>query len=451
MKKMKKINPAGQIVLSFLIIILIGTILLCLPISSKNGQWLPLMDSLFTTTSAVCVTGLIVVDTAVYFSLFGQIVVMLLIQIGGLGFITISSLVFLMLGKKISYKNRLTIQESLNQDNNEGVLNLLKEIIILVFSCEFIGFICLAPTFIKMYGWGQGLFTALFFAISAFCNAGFDVIGTSSTTFQSLAPVRHNAFILIPIMLLIVIGGIGHLVVFEIIRKRKNKKLSVHTKIVLISTLVLILGGAILFALFEWNNPETIGNLSTFDKIINCFFQSIIPRTAGFSTINQGSLTSASILLTDILMFIGGSPGSIAGGVKTTTIFVLILVIFNGTNSKGDLIFKNKKISNSTILKSLRIFSMAIVLTISSVFLILFIEGTKFTTSEILFEVISAISTVGISLGITINLSIASKLIIAILMFIGRVGAITITVALSNKQKEINEEIEYPDSKIMIG
>lgn len=450
MKSLNKINPAGKITISFIVVILIGAFLLCLPISSKDGLWFPFIDSIFTATSAVCVTGLIVVDTAVHFSLFGQIVIMLLIQIGGLGFITISSLVFVLLGKKLSYKSRLTIQESLNQDNNEGILKLVKEVIILVFSCEFVGFICLLPSFINMYGVGQGVFTAMFLSISAFCNAGFDVIGTQSTMFQNLEPLRENVFIILPIVLLIILGGIGHIVIFEIIRKQKNKKLSLHSKIVLISTMALIIGGTILFALMEWNNPNTIGELNTFNKILNSLFQSVTPRTAGFSTINQGNLTAGSIILTDLLMFIGGSPGSIAGGVKTTTIFVLILVVFKGTNSKGDVVYKNKKISNSTILKSLRVFSLAIVFIICSVFAITIIENGAFTLSEILFEVISAISTVGISLGITTSLSIGSKIIISMLMFVGRVGTLTITMAIS-KNKDENKEIEYLDSKIMVG
>ena len=452
-KKRIKFNPASKIALGFLCIILIGTFLLCLPISSNQGTWMPFIDALFTSTSSVCVTGLIVVDTAVYFSLFGQIVIMLLIQIGGIGFITLTSLMFLIIGKKISYKNRITIQESLNQDSNQGVVKLVKNIIIMVLIIEACGFVCLAPTLIVNLGWAKGLFSALFLSISAFCNAGFDVLGTESTMFQNLAPFSQNVLVLLPIMMLIVIGGIGYLVIFDIGNrfKKDKKKLSFHSKIVLITTAVLIFSGAILFAIFEWNNPNTIGEMSFFDKIVNSFFQSITPRTAGFSTFDQASLTPQSRIATNLLMFIGGSPASTAGGIKTTTFVILILCIFKNTNSKGDLVYFNKQISNNIIQKCFKIFTIAILLICSSVFFCCIIEPANISTSAVIFEVISAISTVGISLGITPMLSPLSKMLLILLMYIGRLGVFTITVAISNKNKPTNDEIEYPDSKIMVG
>lgn len=448
-----KFNPASKIALGFLCIILIGTFLLCLPISSNQGTWTPFIDALFTSTSAVCVTGLIVVDTAVYFSLFGQIVILLLIQIGGIGFITLTSLMFLIIGKKISYKSRVAIQESLNQESNQGVVKLVKNIIIMVLIVEVCGFVCLAPTMIVNLGWAKGLFSALFLSISAFCNAGFDILGTESTMFQSLAPFAQNALVLIPIMLLIVIGGIGYLVIFDIGNKFKKdrKKLSFHTKVVLIVTSILIFGGAILFAIFEWNNPNTIGGMNFFDKVVNSFFQSITPRTAGFSTFDQASLTPQSRITTNLLMFIGGSPASTAGGIKTTTFVVLVLCIFKNTNSKGDLVCYHKQISHNIIQKCFKIFAIAILLICCSVFLCCIIEPSNISTSAIIFEVISAISTVGISLGITPLLSPLSKLLLILLMYIGRLGVFALTVAFNNKNKQTNDEIEYPDSKIMVG
>lgn len=451
MIKKKKINSASKIVLGFLAIIFIGTFLLCLPISSNNGEWLPIVDSLLTSTSSVCVTGLVVVDTAVYFSLFGQIVILILIQIGGLGFITLTSLVFLLLGKKITYEKRITIQESLNQENIQGVVKLVKNIIILVFSIELIGFICLAPSLISIYGWGSGLFKALFLSISAFCNAGFDIFGTTSTQFASLSCFAQNVFILLPVIFLIVLGGLGYIVLFEIGKKFKNQKLSLCSKIVLISTLVLIFGSSLIFACLEWNNPQTIGNMTIWEKILNSLFLSVTPRTAGFTTFDYSNLSQSSIFLMDILMFIGGNPASTAGGIKTTTLIVLMVAVFKSTNDNGNIQFFKKSISAKTVKKAFRVVAMAISFVVISSFLICVFEGDRITLDKIFFECISAFSTVGITLNITPLLGMVSKLIITILMFVGRVGALTLTLALANKSIDISKNIEYPDSKIMIG
>ena len=447
----KKVNPASKIVIGFLLIILIGTLLLCLPVSSKDGSWFPFVDGLFTSTSAVCVTGLTVVDVAVHFTLFGQIVLLLLIQIGGLGFITLTSLVFLMLGKKITYEKRVIIQESLNQDKVQGIVKLVKNVIILVFTIEFVGFLCLAPSMINIYGWGDGIFKALFLSISAFCNAGFDVLGKTSNQLTSLSIFAKDVLVLLPIMMLIVVGGLGYVVLFEIGKKFKKQKFSIHSKLVLITTAILIFGGAILFALLEWNNPKTIGNMSVWDKIVNSFFQSITPRTAGFTTFDNTNLTNASIILTNILMFIGGGPASTAGGIKITTFIILILAIFKSTNNNGNISFYKKSINAKTIKKSVRVVILALLLIVTSVFIISILEGNSISLDKIVFECISAISTVGISLGVTPALCVGSKIVLTMLMFAGRVGAVTLTLALVNKKTDTNNNIEYPDSKIMIG
>lgn len=412
---------------------------------------MPFIDSLLTCTSSVCVTGLIVVDTAVYFSLFGQIVILILIQIGGLGFITLTALVFLIMGKKITYERRVTIQESLNQDKVQGVVKLVKNIIQLVFIVEFIGFLCLAPSMISIYGWGDGLFKALFLSISAFCNAGFDILGTSTTQFASLAPFAQSALILLPIMFLIVIGGIGFIVIFDIGKRFKGQKLSLHTKVVLSVTAILIFGSALLFGILEWNNPNTIGNMSFGNKIVNILFQSITPRTAGFTTFDQAGMTQASLFLTNALMFIGGSPASTAGGIKTTTLVVLLIAIFKSENANGNIAFFKKKVSTKMVKKSLRVIVLALILVIMSTFMLCAFEGGNVTISQALYESISAISTVGLSLGITPILSAGSKIVLVFLMFVGRVGAMTLTLALANRKHNINDDIEYPDSKILIG
>ncbi len=454
-KKKFALNAPAKIVLSFLAIILLGTFLLCTPVASKTGEWWAFTDSLFTSTSAVCVTGLIVVDTAVHFSLFGQIVIMLLIQIGGLGFISISAMLILAAGKKLSYKNRLVLQESLNKDSSQGLVILLKKIAIMVFSIEAVGFVLLLPSMIMAYGFG-GIYKALFISISAFCNAGFDVLGTTGTEFQNMAPFAQNVFVLLPLMFLIVLGGIGYTVILESVGKFKKgpkKPFSFHVKVVMIMTAVLIFGGAALFALFEWNNPSTIGNMSVFDKIINSFFQSITPRTAGFSTFDQANLTSSSRVVTDILMFIGGSPMSIAGGVKTTTIFVLLVAAFRPSSENGDVIVNRKRITNRTIQKALRIVFLAIILFATATISICLIEkgNPMASSSAVIFEVLSALNTVGISLGLTPVLTLWSKIILILLMFIGRVGALTLLFAIHSKSPDAYGNIEYPDSKINVG
>lgn len=449
MIKKKKLNPAAQIAIGFFAVIFIGTFLLCLPWASKSGEWFSFVDSFLTSTSAVCVTGLTVVDLVVHFSLFGQIVILLLIQIGGLGFITLTSLIFLIIGKKITFENRLTLKESLNQDSVQGVVKLVKKIIVFVFSTELVGAILLAPSFISVYGWGRGVFNSIFISISSFCNAGFDILGNGKTSFLSLANFSQNAFVLIPIMLLIVLGGIGFLVIFELPNVFKKQKISTNSKIVLIVTSVLIFSGAVLFALLEWNNAQTIGNMSVGGKILNSFFFSVTPRTAGFATISYSSLSPASLALTQFLMFIGGSPASTAGGIKTTTLFVLLLVLFKNTNLKGDLVFRKKKVPNKLIQKCLRVLCLALVLVCASTFLICAIDGLPFFA--VLFETISAISTVGLTLGITPVLSVISKTLISFLMFIGRVGAVTLTLALGSIEDSIANEIDYPDSKLIVG
>ena len=460
--KKARLNAPIKIVFSFLAVILVGSFLLCLPVASKDGNWLPYIDALFTSTSSVCVTGLIVVDTAVHFSMFGQIVIMILIQIGGLGFISLSALFLLAAGKRLGYKNRVMLQESLNQDTTQGVVLLLKRIAKIVFMIEAVGFVCLLPSMAYSYGFGQGVFKSMFLSISAFCNAGFDVLGTTGTEFASLSPFSRNAFVLLPIMFLIVLGGIGYATIVEVannFKKEARKKLTLQAKIVLWMSGILIVGGAILFAVFEWNNPNTIGDMNAFEKILNSLFQSVTPRTAGFATFNQASLTSSSRIVTDILMFIGGSPGSIAGGIKTTTLFVLIMAAFKASGERGDIILKRKRIKNETVLKALRIVLIAAILTVVATVMICLIEknGAFVATSEVslssavIFEVLSAISTVGVSLGLTPTLAVASKIILITLMFVGRVGTLTIAYSLKKRSPDSYGEIQYQDSKIIVG
>ena len=446
-KRKLKINPALQIVLGFFVLILVGTFFLCLPISSASGEWLSFVDGIFTSTSAVSTSGLIVFDTAVHFSLFGQIVILLLMQIGGIGVICLTTLVFLILGKKITYKSRLALQEGLNQESNQGVVKMIRKIVIFTFAIELVGFLILLIPFVPKYGWGNGIFKSIFITVSAFCNAGFDIMGTEQTSFVNLADFQTNPLVLYTIMALVFIGGLGFLVIFDVLGLKKKK--SFHTKVVLIVSAVLIAIGAIVFTALEWNNPTTIGNLGWFDKITNGLFASIMPRSTGFSTFNYANLTSGSVLFTNILMFIGAGPASTAGGIRVTTLFVLLVTMFKGTNKNGDLVVFKKRIPASAIRKAIRVFCLSLLLCIVSTFL-LCISHNNITVSEAIFESISAFSSAGLSLGITSYLNVFGKLVITMVMFIGRVGIFTFTIAFANKIKT-DDEIEYPDSKIVIG
>ncbi len=451
---MKKFKPpvALKIIFSFFIVILIGTFFLSLPISSADGRWFSFVDSFFVSTSAVCVTGLTTVDLAVHFSLFGKIVVMLLIQIGGLGFVTISTLLFMAFGKKISFEHRLTIKESINKEDNQGVLKALIKIVIITFVTEFIGFVCLAPSLAIKYGFWDGCFKALFLSISAFCNSGMDLFGTADNPYAGMSVFSKNVLVLLPVMFLIIIGGVGFVVINDIIKKKnpkEKKRLSFHSVLVLCITGILVFGSAILFMIFEWNNPLTIGNMNFGQKLVNGFFQSVTPRTAGFSAINQAGLTSASKALTTVLMFIGGSPVSTAGGLKTTTMLVLLLYLFKMPNKNGGLVFRKKTISSSILHRSLKLFLIMLSTILLGSCLLVVIEGGNFGLSALMFEVVSAICTTGLTLGITPLLSVGSKLVLCMMMFMGRVGLLTFAMLFGRKNK--NVEIEYQDSKIIVG
>ena len=446
--KRLKIYPSLQILLGFIGVILIGTFLLSLPISNTSCEWLNFIDSMFTSTSAVCVTGLIVVDTATQFTLFGQIIILLLIQIGGLGIVALTSLFFLMLKKKISLNGRLTLKESLNKETTQGVVKFIVKVIVITFVIEFVGMLLLLYSTITYSGsFWTGLYYAIFMSISSFCNAGFDVLGSGA--FMSLNSFASSITMLLPIMMLVVLGGIGFVVIADGFTKMRTKQ---HAKVVLIMTVILVLFGAILFAILEWNNPNTLGNMSTDNKILNSFFQSITTRTAGIATLDQGLLTGGSLAITIILRFIGGAPNSTAGGIKITTFFILLLFIFKSGNESGDIRLKDRRIGRKIILKTLKIFFFTIIATIIGVILISIFEQGSFSLTEIIFECVSAISTVGLTMGITPLLSVASKCVIMFLMFTGRVGILTIVIAITTKKEDkINNEIEYANTDIMVG
>ena len=440
-----RISPSIQICLGFVILILLGAFLLSLPISNKDGKWLNIVDALFTSTSSVCITGLTTVNIGSQFTLLGKIVMLLLIEIGALGTISLTSLILLILGKKINLSNRVALKESLNKDTVQGVVKFIIKIIVITLIIQAIGALMLLYSTITYYGnFWKGLFSAIFLSISAFCNSGVDPF--DNTSLNSLGDFAGNVTMLIPIAILIIVGGIGFVVLTDGFKNFVNKQ---HSKVVLITTASLIIISTVLFLIFELSNPATIGNMSAGDKLLNAFFQSVTPRTAGFAVLDQSKLTGASRILTMLLMFIGGSPNSTAGGIKTTTLIILILFMFKKQNNNGDIVLNNKKVSSKILFKALKILIYVIFAILISVLAIRIAEPEIISTEAILFECISAISTVGLTMGITTTLSTFSQLILIVLMYAGRVGLTTIILAISSKSEPNN--IEYNNTDIIVG
>jgi trk system potassium uptake protein TrkH len=443
--RQKRMNPAQILAIGFAGIILLGTILLNLPIATMTRQSAGVIDSVFTATSAVCVTGLVVVDTGTYWSIFGKTVILILIQVGGLGFMSMATLVSFIIGRKITLRNRLIMQEAFNQFTISGIVRLVKYVLMITLLIEGIGAVALSGFFIPIYGKTTGIMYGIFHSVSAFCNAGFDLIGNG----QSFMPFVSSGYFNLVIITLVIIGGLGFSVLLDIAKVKSFRKLSLHSKIVLSITGILLVSGFVLFLILEYTNPLTLGELSFGDKVTAALFQSVTPRTAGFNTIDTSALRDSSKFLTTLFMFIGGSPGSTAGGIKTTTIVILMLAIVSVVLGKDDAEAFGRRINRDTINRALTIFLSAI----SVVFLVTFIltlteKGKDFL--DIFFETVSAFGTVGLSTGITSQLSAYGKIIISLTMFSGRVGPLTVIVALAyrNKRKALRR---YPEGKISVG
>ncbi len=447
-----RLNPAHKIVLGFLGVILLGAFLLCLPISARNRHWMNFLDAIFTSTSAVCVTGLSVINVAFSLSVFGQIVLLLLIQIGGLGFMSLTTMFMLLLRKKITLKDRLVIKEALNQDENRGLVRLTRNIVIMTLVIEALGFLLLLYPLVAANG-AKGVWQAAFTAISAFCNAGFDIIGDCS-----LMGFAGNVAVNLSVMLLIVLGGIGFTVIMDIGKNKGNfKKLSVHSKIVLVATFVLILSGCAFYFGVEYANAATIGNMHPGKKLLAALFQSVTTRTAGFATISQNAMTPAGKFGTMLLMFIGASPGSTGGGIKTTSTVILLLVTLSGIRKNGDITVNKRKIGTHSARKAVSILVAGMLVVITSTFLLLIIERGNtvdnaglLTFENTLFECFSAFGTVGLSCGLTPLLSYGGKIVLMLVMFFGRVGIITIGLMFM-QNKSTDDKIKYPDASIMVG
>ncbi|MCI6738841.1 MAG: TrkH family potassium uptake protein [Intestinibacter sp.] len=450
-KFLQKWSAVQIITVGFLLIILFGALVLSLPVCSADGSSTNFIDSLFTATSAVCVTGLVVFDTSVHWSLLGKVVIISLIQIGGLGFMTIATMISLIRGKKINLKERLIIQESLNQFDLSGIVNLTRQIIFMVFTIEAVGGILLSINFIPKLGPVKGLMYGMFHSISAFCNAGFDLMGSISGQFSSLTSLYDNIFAMIVISLLIILGGIGYPVILDFLKNKRISKLNAHSKLVIASTAILLLIGFVFVFAVEYNNPDTLGNMNMKGKLLSSAFQSTTLRTAGFNSIDLSLTKESTIFLMIIFMFIGASPASTGGGIKTTTIAVLFLTVKDFLFGKDQIQIFERSISTETIRKSMVIFFMAISIVIVGT-LALSLTNPQFSILECAFEVTSAYATVGLSIGGSPNLNIIGKFIIMILMFLGRVGSLTIfTAILSINIAKKDRNIKRPNGKIIVG
>lgn len=439
----KMMTPSQVLVLGFGLVILFGTLLLTLPQATRDGLGLPVLNAVFTATSAVCVTGLVVVDTANTFTLFGQLVILLMIQVGGLGFMTFATLFAMIVGKRITSKERLLLKEALNQVSVEGIVRLTKSVLQISFVIEAIGALILALRWHSDFGWSKALYYGVFHSISAFNNAGFDLFGN----FSSLTAFVGDPIINITIMLLIICGGLGFIVLAELLTH--GKKFRLHTKIVLQVSGALILLGAVFIFIMEFTNPETLGPLPLGTKILAAFFQSVSPRTAGFNTINIAGMYDTTLLSMIVLMFIGASSGSTGGGIKTTTFIAMVLSVLSTYRSNPHVSIDGRTIPKDVIQKAWAIAT-------SAAFLIFFMLSILSHTEKVdlltvLFEVTSAFGTVGLSLGLTPHLTYIGKIAIIITMFAGRVGLLTLAFVLSQRSNHQASQIKYPDERIMIG
>lgn len=440
-----KLNYTEIIVFGTLLIIILGGFVLSLPVSSRDGTSTPFIDSLFTAASAFCVTGLVIYDTYSHWSLFGQIVILTLIQVGGLGFMTVITLFSMFLKRKIGLKERRLLMESANTLKIGGIVLLVKKILIRTLIFESVGALLLTLRFYPSMGLKEGLFNGIFHSVSAFCNAGFDLMGKYGQ-FSSLTTYADDMIVNATVMLLIVIGGIGFVVWDDIfLNKIEFKKYQLHTKIVLVSTAVLIFGGALIFFIIE--SSQSMIDMNLKGKIMSSLFHSITPRTAGFNTLNLNKMSEGGYLMTMLLMIIGGSPGSTAGGIKTTTFVTLIIAALSSAKQSPDVTLFKRRLETDILKKA----SSITVIYLSTAFIAIMLISTvqDFTLEEIMFEVISALGTVGLSLGITPSLNIFSKIIIALLMYGGKVGVLSVVAVLAEKREP--SPLSRPYEKIIIG
>ena len=436
-----------MIVLGFGTIILVGALLLHLPVSARDGQATPWLICLFTATSATCVTGLIQVDTFLHWSGFGQGVILVMLQMGGLGFVTLVTLLFLAFRRKIGMAHRVVMASALNMTRTAGVVRVARHALMGTFLLEGAGALILATRFVPEFGWGQGLWFSLFHSVSAFCNGGFDLLGEHSGAFASLVDFSGDPVVLCTIMTLIAVGGIGFFVWEDIAEHRGWRGLSTYSKLVLTITAGLIVCGWLFFLCVEWNNPATFGGMTPGEKVLNALFQSVTLRTAGFSSINQGGLTESSAAMSILLMLVGGSSGSTAGGIKTVTAGVLLLTLWESLRGREQVVVRGRTIPQRRVLDALTLFLAMILLFVVGAMALSILDGIPILTAA--YETASALGTVGLTMGVTPELSPASSLILILYMYLGRVGVLSFSIAFLLRPAE--SKLRYPAADMLIG
>lgn len=432
---------------SFLLVIAVGTLLLTLPISSRTGR-LGVIDAMFTATSATCVTGLAVRDTWSQFSLFGQVVILMLIQVGGLGLVTLTSFFALAARRRMGFRDLRLLGESVSADGLSKATEVLKIVIKLAAAFEAVGIVLLLFAFVPQFG-AEGVWVSVFTAISAFCNAGFDLFGRFGA-YSSLVPYVNNYYVQAVIMFMIMAGGLGFMVWVELAEYRKKRRLSLHAKVVLQFSVIFWVGGAVLLALLEWSNPRTMGGLSVPGKIMAALFQSVSTRTAGMNTIDLAACSPISKLLMSVLQFIGAAPGSTGGGVKVTTFAVLILTIRSVAQGRDDCVIGGHHIESKTVYRALTIIVIGAVAAFGSAVVVYYNTAETVSVIDCIFESCSAFGTVGLSVGVTGQLNTGAKLLYMACMFMGRVGPVSLAISLTAKPDD-NKRKVLPVGHINVG
>lgn len=446
-KQKRRLSPTQIIALVFAALILLGACLLSLPAASRSGESCGFLKALFTATSATCVTGLVMFDTWSQFNGFGQVVIISLIEIGGLGFMSAAAIVIFLLRKKVGLRQKMVMAQALSLNEMDGVVRLQKWVIFGSLGVQFMGAMVLFIRFLPEFGWWTAVKWGVFHAISAFCNAGFDIFGQIAPG-MSIITFNHDPIVMITLMALVTLGGLGFLVWEELVTKHSWKKFSVYTKLVLLASAVLTLGGALLICLVEWNNPATFGGMTIPQKILNGFFQSVTLRTAGFASVDQGALTGAGKGISMMLMLVGGSSGSTAGGAKTVTMVVLILFVLNRARGRDTVTVFKRSISNDKVMDAMTIVSIMLGLAVSGAVFICATSAVGFT--DALYETVSAIATVGLTAGVTTSLSVPAQILIIIYMYFGRVGVLTISLGFLMGNK-VEERFRYAQTNLLIG
>ena len=451
-----KFHPTQIIVAGFAALILLGAILLSLPVSTMPDHRLSLLDAFFTSTSAVCVTGLIVADTGATFTLFGQIVILVLFQAGALGLMTVTTMVYLLVGKRITLSERMVLRETLNEYDLSGLVKMIIRVLKVTVLAELGGALLLAVRFVPMFGL-KGVYYSVFHAASAFCSAGFDLMGAEFAPYCSMSPFASDPLVMLTLIALVMLGGLGFWAITDIFsmgRIRARKGLSRYTRLVLAANVVLTVVGLIAVFAAELGNGKTLGSMDAGGKALGGLFQTLMPRTGGFSIFNQADLLPVSKLVTILMMFIGASPASTGGGIKTTTTVVVALSIIYGILGRRDVTLRKRRISPGTVQRAtvITLTSFAFVAVVCMA--MIGIEGGRgglFTPENIIFEVVAAFGTAGMTTGLTPQLYTASRILLLLVMFVGRVGLMTLAIALASRAGRHGTLIRYPEERIMVG